>query len=256
MASDDPALVSGNPSFPTTVWSDILSAGDPASPACRERLEKLIRIYWRPAFAYIRAAWRKSIEDAKDLTQAFFAHLLDKDRLSRLRPDRGSFRGFLKHAIRNFLIDCERAESVRRPDLPPISLDAQPGELERLGPASPGEPPERAYDREWFRCLFAAAIAELREGLAREGKDVYFEVFRVYCLEPTEGVTDTNPLQASGSAPTYGEIAKRLGLRETDVANYLHYCRTEAKRILRERIRDYVADDRDVDRELAEAAGE
>lgn len=244
VANLDTSMLGGSRSFPTTVWSDILSAGDPSSPECRARLEKLIRIYWKPAFAYIRTAWRKSVEDAKDLTQAFFVHLLDKDRLAQLKPERGSFRGFLKQAIRNCLIDLERADAARRPGDNLLSLDALPGELERLGPAAPDDTPERAYDREWFRCLFAAAIADLKDRLERDGKGRYFDVFRFYCIEPGDEPT----------APTYREIAARLGIQETDVANYLHYCRTEVQQLLRERIRDYVASDEEVEGELREAA--
>jgi len=244
MSDLDTSMIGGSPSFPTTVWSNVLSAGDPSTPECRAQLEKLIRVYWKPAFAYIRTAWRKPVEDAKDLTQAFFAHLLDKGRLARLRPERGSFRGFMKQSIRNFLIDFERAEAARRPDEKLLSLDAAPGELDRLGPAAADDTPERAYDREWFRCLFATAIADLKDRLEQDGKARYFEVFRFYCLEPEE----------EPSSPTYREVAAKLALPETDVANYLHYARTEVQRLLRERIRDYVASDDDVERELREAA--
>ena len=104
-----------NRRFPTTMWSEIPRQVDAASPEFQEMLELLCRTYWKPVYAYIRTAWKKSVEDAKDLTQAFFTHLMQKDHWKNLSPDRGSFRGFMKRAIKNFLIDAERHESVRRP---------------------------------------------------------------------------------------------------------------------------------------------
>ncbi|MBI2901434.1 MAG: sigma-70 family RNA polymerase sigma factor [Planctomycetes bacterium] len=254
---EDTSSMPGPRSFPSTVWSDVLAAGDPSHPACRAKLEHLMRLYWRPVYAYIRAAGRKSPEEAKDVAQGFFAHLLEKDAFAKMRPERGSFRGFVKRAVKNFLVDGERAQAIRRPA---FSIDAKPEELDRLAPEAAGDTPERAYDREWFRSLFAAAIDDLRRQLAREGKIVYFDVFRMYCLDPADSPDASRSTAVSGKslpdAPTYREIAEKLGIKETDVTNYLSYCRAAAKKILRARVRDYVGSDDEVERELAEAAGE
>lgn len=238
--------------FPTTIWSDILAAGDPGSPACRGKLEHLMRLYWRPVFAYVRAASRKSVEDSKDLTQGFFAHLLERGVLARLRPERGSFRGFVKRAVKNFIVDQERAQAARRPEGPVLSLEGD--DLD----APVATDPDAAYDREWFRALFAAAIDDLRQQLVREDKQVYFDVFRMYCLDPARSADASRSTTMSGgslpTAPTYREIADRLGLKETDVTNYLSYCRAAVRKALRARVRDYVDSDAEVERELQEAA--
>ncbi|MBI2900995.1 MAG: sigma-70 family RNA polymerase sigma factor [Planctomycetes bacterium] len=170
-------------SFPSTVWSQILSAADPTDARAREHLGRLLQIYWKPVYAYVRLAWHKTVEDAKDLTQSFFALLLEKGHLGRVRPERGSFRGYLKTALKHFLINAEEAAAVRRGRRPLISLDAPESELERLGLGAAGDTPERAYDREWFRALFEASLDELRSRLDREGKALYFEVFRNYCFD-------------------------------------------------------------------------
>jgi RNA polymerase sigma-70 factor (ECF subfamily) len=180
--------------FPTTIWSDILAAGDPASPECRPRLELLIRTYWTPVYAYVRAAWHKSNEDAKDLTQAFFAHLLEKKYLSNVRPERGTFRGYLKQALRHFLIDADRASRSRRPDGPLLRLGESPDEIDRISPPSPGDTPEKAFDREWFRRLIDDAIGVLKERLAADGKSVYVDVFQAYCLDPVTRTGKTSIL--------------------------------------------------------------
>ena len=246
-------------SFPTTIWSDILAAGDVASPRHREALERLVPTYWKPVYAYIRLAWHKSVDDSKDFTQEFFSRFLEAGYLSRLRPERGSFRAYLKRALRHFLVDSKRAEEARRPVTPVFHLDAGPGELERLGLAAPGETPERAYDREWFRCLFHASVEALKQTLDREGKAVYVEVFKSYCLDPLQA-DDQAPRSTvirgePPAAPTYREIATRLGLRETDVVNYLHHCRTVLRQIVKEQIRNYVATEEEAEQEFLEFVG-
>jgi RNA polymerase sigma-70 factor (ECF subfamily) len=229
--------------FPSTIWSDILAAGADDGA----RLEKLCRAYWKPVYAYVRAAWRKPVEEAKDLTQAFFARLLEKEALARLRPERGSFRGYLKVALKHFLIDAERAEAARRPSAPVFSLDAAPDELDRLGPSAEGEAPEDAYDREWFRGLLDEAIDELERRLKAEGKSKVFDVFRAYCIDPQTS--------AAAEAPTYRDVAERLNIKETDISNHLAVCRHALMNIQRARIRDYVPTEADVERELRETLG-
>lgn len=248
MQGPDPDTSLGGParSFPTTAWSDVLAAGDAGRPDRAERLGRLLTHYWKPVYVFIRAAWRKPVEDAKDLTQAFFAHLLETDTLARVRADRGSFRAYLKGALKYFLINAGRAEAVRRPATPLVSLDARPEEFDRLGPAAPDETPERAYDRQWFCCLVDAALAELRDRLARDGKAVYFDVLNAYVLEPEAAPAGGT----AAGAPGYRDVAARLGIRETDVRNHLAACRRELRAILADRIREYSDTEADVQSEL------
>jgi len=246
--------IGGTPrAFETTVWSDILTAANPESPKYRECLDRLFRTYWKPVYAYVRAAWRKKNEDAKDLTQAFFAHLLEKDTLARMHPERGSFRGYLKIALAHFLIDAERHESVRRPAKPVFRLDAREADYERLEPAAPGEEPEAAYDREWFRGVLDTAVDDLRVELIQEGKAVWFDVFRMYCLEPgglTKGTRETIVMGDDMPGVTYELVARRFAVSETQVRHYLAYCRGSLRRLLRKRVREYTAREEDVDPEL------
>jgi hypothetical protein len=203
-------------------------------------------------YAYVRTAWRKPVEDAKDLTQAFFAHILQKGYLTRLRPE-GSFRGYIKRALKHFLIDCERADSVRRPPGHVMSVEMGGVELERLKSSGNDTSPDRCYDREWRRCLLLSAVGTLLQRLRADGKDLYAETFSIYCLDsPEAGETI---LDAGPGGPTYAGVAARLGLREHDVRNYLVICRGMLRQILRERVRDTVADESDVDGELAEILG-
>lgn len=216
--------------FPSTLWSELSRSDAPA------RMDHLLKAYWRPVYAYIRTAWRKSIEDAKDLTQAFFTHMMEKGYLDHVHPDRGSLRGYLKTSLRHFVINAERHAAVRRPSGPLVHLDARPGEWESLGPVSREESPETAYDREWFQTLLETATSELKIDLAGGGRMDYYTVFQRYCLE--------------GGEKTYRELGSELGLTESDVRHRLEYVRMLLKRILRREIREYVASEDEIDPEL------
>src|SRR6266704_6572178 len=88
--------------FATTHWSVVLTAGDSASPQAAEALEKLCRTYWYPLYAFVRRSGH-SPQDAEDLTQAFFARLLEKRHLKSAHRERGKFRSFLLTSLKNFL---------------------------------------------------------------------------------------------------------------------------------------------------------
>ena len=239
-------------SFRTTKWTEILAVADSSGPDSREHMERIVRRYWRPVYTYIRAAWRKPVEDAKDLTQSFFARLLEKNYWSKLSPERGSFRGYLKTALKHFLINAKAHEAARKPKKPIFPLDPSGWDEIPVEASSP----ESAFDREWFRSLIAGAIADLEKTLKGEGKQKYFDVFRLYCFGAKKPPTRTTGLfEDNDNAPTYRETAKLTGVSESDVRNYLTFARRTLRRILRDRIRDYVTTESDVDRELRAAAG-
>lgn len=253
MSSHD-FILGGPQRFPSTIWSDVLAAGDPSNPSNRDRLNLLVQGYWRPVYTFIRAAWHRSGEDAKDLTQAFFTHVLEKGYIGRMRPDRGSFRAYLKQALRHFLVDAQRSAALRKPEKPLFRLDNPPGEMDRLAPASPDDSPEEAYDREWFRCLLDSSLQELRSRLVAKGKSVHYEVLRIYLIDPSglpPSPRDSVRIgETTQELPTYSAVAQLLGIRETDVCNYLNYCRRALREILKQRIRDYVDTDGEVESEL------
>lgn len=230
--------------FPTTQWSQVLGAQDRTLPGHRDRLDALLRAYWRPVYLYIRVGWKKSNEDAKDLTQAFLARLLQNGLLASARADGGRFRSYLKQALKNFLIDADRAAEVRRPIEPVLALD---GEVE----VPAGATPEEAFDRQWLSCLMDESIARLERELQAEGKEVYFKVFRSYLLD-SDGTTLEKVSTPGGDLqlPTYASVAGRWGVSEFDVRNYLTHCRARLREILKLAVRGTVEDPRDVEEEL------
>jgi len=242
MGLNDTSLGGDGRSFPSTRWSRILGTPD---------LGAIFRAYWKPVYASIRIGWRKSNEDAKDQTQAFFTHLTEKNGLAGIQPEGGRFRSYLKQALRNFMIDADRAAAVRKPVQAAFSIESDPDALERWGPAAPGESPERVFDREWLACLLDTAVSKLEQELESRGKGVTFQVFRTYLLDPAP--SDATTIQTQGgqvAVPTYAEVAARFKIKETDVRNYLNHCRPRLREILQEEIRATVDSDRDVEEEL------
>jgi len=244
MGFSDTTLGGAARSFPTTQWSQILAAQDPTQPGHRDRLDALLRAYWKPAYAYIRVGWRKSNEDAKDLTQAFFARLLQNGRIAAIQSTGGRFRSYLKQSLKNFLIDADRAAEVRKPIEPVVALE---GQVDIPTDASP----DRAFDREWLSCLLDASIARLEHDLKKEGKATYFNVFSAYLLDSgAERGVSVETRSGEIELPTYGSVAKRLGLAESDVRNYLSFCRARLREILKDGVRETVENPADVEEEL------
>jgi len=233
MRQFDTSMGGPQAAFPSTLWSELLDSNESDR---RARFDHLAQTYWKPVYVYIRTAWRKSNEDAKDLTQAFFAQMMEKGYVHRVRPECGSFRGYLKTALRHFLINAEEHAAIRRPKGFLLHLEARPEEWAGLGPISQEESPEAAYDREWFQELLESATQTLKDRLTGEKKEPYFAVFRRYCLE--------------GDGGTYREVGLNLGLTESDVRHRLEYVRSLFRRILRERIREYVSTTEEIEPEL------
>lgn len=242
MPHPDTSLGGPRGTFPSTFWSDLLEAGDASVPEQRAKLDRLLQTYWKPVYVYIRSGWHKSVEDAKDLTQSFFAHMMEKGYFAQIRPERGTFRAYLKTALKHFLINAEEYESIRRPPEPVVRLDARDEDWSDLGPASPDESPEAAYDREWFQGMIEEATETLKETLRLESKEEYFTIFQRYCM----GREDT----------TYRQVGDVHGLKEGDVRHRLEYVRAVLKRILRAQIREYVSSDDEIEPELRKALNE
>jgi RNA polymerase sigma-70 factor (ECF subfamily) len=234
--------IHGEGAFPETLWSSILSAPDPNSPERRERLQKLLQSYWKPVFKSIRRTWKTNIEDAKDLTQEFFAHVLEVDLVGKYKPHLGRFRSFLRASLRLFLAEQyrDRRRIKRGGAATIIPLDVGP-ETGSLYPDDGQITPEEYFDREWAEAIVEECVGRMRERLRGQGKEVYFRVYEAYYGGGEEK-----------ERPTYPEIAKALGLQLHDVRNYLTHTRAMLKELLVERVREYVAGPQELAGELNE----
>src|SRR5262245_47297059 len=184
MRNRDTSLGGPGVNFGDTVWGTIERARD-ASPQVRQAgLEELARTYWKPVYRYLRVAWAKSNEDAKDLAQAFFLWLTDRNALERYEPDRGSFRTFLKALLRHFVQHHDEAlDRLKRGGGKVIvSLDPEDASLNEVVPDPKALNPEEAFEREWRNALMSKAVDRVRKRLSAEGTGVKFRVFEAYYM--------------------------------------------------------------------------
>jgi RNA polymerase sigma-70 factor (ECF subfamily) len=228
-------------SFPETAWLTVLSTKDPKSR--RALLEQLCTLYWKPVYKFIRASWGKNIESAKDLTQEFFAKIIDSELISNYEPSQGRFRYFLKGALRNFLAVAHRdAERLKRGGgAVTIPLDVQTIENGTFSQEIQRFTPEQIYDREWAQGLMVESLAELKRRLLEEGKELQFRAFEAYNLAPD-------------APPTYEEIARQLNAPLHDVRNYISRSRARLRELVVERVSQYVASSKEVEDELRQLA--
>jgi RNA polymerase sigma-70 factor (ECF subfamily) len=224
--------------FQTTHWSAVLAAGDTASPGARDALEKLCRTYWYPLYAFVRRLGHAP-EDAQDLTQGFFAYLLQSRLVSKADPQAGRFRSFLLAALKHFLAhEHERRTALKRGGGGfVLSLDQfDPEERLALEPADTATP-EALFDRRWAIQQVENALNRLRADYAAAGRGALFDLLKDYVWG------DKNTL-------TLGEIAARLDLTEEAVKKSVQRLRQRFRDCLRAEIAQTVATPDQIDEEF------
>ena len=227
----------GTATFATTHWSVVLAAQAAHAPDAAEAMEKLCQTYWYPLYAFVRRQGH-SPEDAQDLTQEFFARLLEKNYLAQVAPEKGKFRSFLLAALRHFLSDQQdRAKAVKRGgDADCLSLDAQSAEERyRLEPVDRMDA-GKLYERRWAMTLLEQALSRLRDDSVATGRPELFERLRDFV--------------AGESEDSCGEVAAQLGLTESAVRAALHRLRRRYRELVREAVAHTVADPAEIDAEL------
>ena len=229
----------GRRSFETTRWTLVLAAaGDSYDPASREALSGLCESYWYPLYVYVRRhGYDRST--AQDLTQGFFAQLLEKKYLKEADPERGRFRAFLLTSLKNYLAnewDKQRAQK-RGGGQTPLSLDFENAEgLYQLEPADE-RTPEEIYNRRWALTQVDRAIHELRGEMVKMGHPDRFEALKGFLT----GESEETP---------YAEVAESLGLNKGAVRTAVHRMRRRFGALLRRQVAQTLADEKDVDREI------
>ena len=227
----------GGVAFTTTHWSVVLEAQG-ESPAAQEALEKLCRIYWRPIYSFLRRQGI-SADDAQDLTQGFFALLLERRDLRTVRKEKGRLRSYLLTAVKHFLADeRRRAMAIKRGKGERlIPLKELCGE-ERSGP-EPADSltAERIYERRWASTLLDRVLTRLEDTYGARGNAALFDSFnQLLADEP--------------GAPSQADIAAQLGMTENAVSQAFHRFRQSYQSLLREEIAHTVATPGDIENEL------
>jgi len=224
--------------FETTHWSLVLAARTGKSAESRAALEALCGAYWFPLYAFIRRQGYLA-EEARDLTQGYFARLIERRDLRQVDPALGRFRSFLLASCKHFLsneLDHERAKK-RAPGQPLIPLDAD--EAERRYRVEPVDEltPERVFERKWAATVLDRALARLSAEWTGAERTRRFEKLREYLV---------------GEMPTasYRELGAALEMTEIAVKVALHRLRRRFGELLRAEIADTVREPEDVNDEI------
>ena len=224
--------------FATTRWSLVLAAGQKSNARSAEALASLCDMYWYPAYAFIRRQGYRA-EEGADLTQEFFARVLEKNYFHDADPARGRFRAFLCASIRHFLSnERDRARTLKRGGTqPPISLDVETAEgTYRIEPRD-DLTPEKLFDRRWALILLERVLARLRDNHVSAGKGELFDRLKGFLTGDSTGVP-------------YDDVAKALGMTEGAVKVAVHRLRRHFRDTLIQEIAETVSDPADIDAEI------
>ena len=230
--------INRGPVFVTTQWTVVLTAGQPDTTRAQAALEKLCRTYWYPLYAYVRRRGQ-SAADAQDLTQAFFARLLERNWVGDADRTRGRFRTFLLTAMSRFLSDeWDKVRAQKRGGGQvhvPLQLDTAETRY-GLEPAD-DRTPEQSYERRWALTLLDTVLRRLQEEYEQEGRGELFAQLSV-CLT---GGRESQP---------YSELAAQLKMNEGAVKVAVHRLRKRYRQLLRAEISQTMMTTEDVDEEL------
>lgn len=223
-----------------TAWT-LIRQGQQAAPGGETRhrcLEYLASTYREPVKKLVRAWGVRDEATIEDRVQEYFTKFLEKDWLDDLDESRGSFRGFLRVSVRNFLLK-QHEHDARRPRQ--VSIDASSTSTSEVHHELPSaqSTPDEEYDREWARSLMREAIALFKAECDENKLPHYWQVFDRHLLNADQY-----------GSPSYKETAAALGLREGDVANYLHRSRERFAGVVRRLVRRTVASEAEVEEEL------
>lgn len=228
-----------SPDFATTQWSLVLRAGR-AGTAETEALAALCQRYWYPLYAYIRRRGSNT-HQAQDLTQDFFARLLDKNAIAQAMPERGRFRSFLLTSLKNFLTnEWEKGQALKRGGgQPAISLQLNLDSAESRLSLEPTHTftPERCFERQWALLLLELVMKRLQEEQDSAGKKQQFDLLK-------------EALAGGAERLAYADIAAQLGISEEAARQAASRLRKRYREILREEVGHTVTDAAEVDEEI------
>ncbi len=227
----------GPAAFTTTHWSMVLEAQG-ESPAAQEALEKLCRTYWRPIYSFVRRQGAGA-EDAEDLTQGFFALVLERKDLSTVRKEKGRLRSYLLTSVKNFLADeARRALAVKRGKgqrLIPLD-DIRERELIDVE-RSDRLTADQIYERRWAFTVLEQVMARLRDEYRSAGNLGFFEQMKKMLMDEPD-------------RPSQAQIASEFDMTENAVKQAFYRFRQRYQTLLREEIAHTVATPSDIEDEL------
>lgn len=228
----------GRAQFVTTHWSMVVAAGGSLEGARAEALNALCRDYWYPLYAYIRRAGNRP-EEAKDLTQSFLAHVLEKEIFAIADRSRGRFRTFLLANLKNFLIDQNRRSSAAKRGGGAIfeTLENENGEERYRFEPPDTNSPDLMYDRSWAQTALQHALARLRDEFASTKHGPGFDALKRY-------------IWGERSGASCAELGRELGISEEAAKKSVQRLRHRFAELLRQQIAETVSTPIELEEEL------
>ena len=226
----------GSDLFATTQWTLVFAAGGTDDEAKRKALAALCAAYWGPVYAFVRRRGA-SVEEAKDLTQEFFARLLRHEWLSGLTREGSKFRAFLLVAVKRFLaVEYERRSALKRGG-GEVPLSLHDSALPE--PTCAEDTPERAFDRRWALTVVDRAVARLQKEARASGREKLFaQVSGFLAVDPEPGA--------------YEQAALALGISRAAVAMAVHRLRLRLREQVRAEVAETLSSTRQIDDEVRE----
>jgi RNA polymerase sigma factor (sigma-70 family) len=224
--------------FDTTHWSVVLQAGDETSTEAQAAIENLCRSYWYPLYAYVRRQGH-AVEDAQDLTQEFFARLLERKYLKLADRTRGRFRSFLLTSLKHFLINDWKQANRRKRGGGCQFISRDGAELESRFLAEPADTrsADKAFERQWALVLLGRVLDQLQAEFVTNGRSMMFEVLKPF-------------LTGEEVEFSYAEAGGRLNMTEGNVKVTVHRLRQRYREFLKKEISKTVNDPASVDEEI------
>jgi RNA polymerase sigma factor (sigma-70 family) len=229
-------MLMGRNEFPTTSWTLVVAAGNPADRDCHDALLRLCERYWYPVYAYVRRRGYPE-QDAQDLTQDFFVRILEGRYLDRADPSRGRFRSFLLNSCKFFLGDqADRARAQKRGAGAILPFEVACGEQQYRFEPLDNKTPEHIFERGWAIVLLDRVVSCLRNEFVQHGSPDDFEKLKVFLLGQAE--------------IPYAELARDMGATEGSLKVAIHRLRKRYRVLFLREIAETLADPAEVDSEI------
>jgi DNA-directed RNA polymerase specialized sigma24 family protein len=238
----------GSDRFPVTRLSAIVAASSANQEERARAFEVLAAAYWMPVYKHIRIKWNKPTEDARDLTQGFFAEAIEKNFFARYDAEKARFRTFLRTCLDGFVANENKAanRAKRGGGATILSMDFEGAEEQlKIGSPPAANALDDYFEKEWARSVFSLALESFRAQMIETSKETHLRLFERYVL-----VEDDESPKTS-----YKALAAEFNLSTSDVTNYLALARREFRRIVLDKLHELTATDEEYQREARALLG-